>query len=59
MAEISPDVAVSGIIISVISNTLVKAGLFIFWAGFQKNKVLIWIIFGISIAGFISLLPFL
>lgn len=59
MAEISSDVAVSGIIISVISNTLVKAGLFIFWAGFQQNKVLIWIIFGISTAGFISLLPFL
>lgn len=57
--DINPNVAVTGIIISIISNTLVKAGLFIFWAGFQKSKVLIWIILLVSVAGVASLLPFL
>lgn len=57
--EISSNVAVNGIIISVISNTLVKAGLFVFCAGFQKSKMLIWIILLVSAAGGASLLPFL
>lgn len=57
--EIDSDVAVSGIIISVISNTLVKAGLFAFWTGFTKSKTLIWIILLISAAGVLSILPFL
>lgn len=57
--DINPLVAVTGIVISIISNTLVKAGLFIFWAGFQKSKVLIWIILLVSVAGIASLLPFI
>lgn len=52
-------VATLGILIAVITNTLVKAGLFIFWAGYEKSKQLIWLITVISIAGIISLLPVL
>lgn len=59
LREISSDVAVSGIVMSVISNTLVKAGLFAFWTGFNKSKILIWIILLISAAGVLSILPFL
>lgn len=55
----NPTVASLGIIIAVITNTVVKAGLFIFWAGFQKSKELIWLILLISIAGIVSFLPFL
>jgi hypothetical protein len=44
---------------SVVSNTLVKAGLFAFWTGFNKSKILIWIILLISAAGVLSILPFL
>lgn len=54
-----PSVATLGILIAVITNTLVKAGLFIFWAGYNKSKQLIWLIVIISIAGIISLLPVL
>lgn len=57
--EIDSGVAVSGIIISVISNTLVKAGLFAFWTGFNRSKILIWVILLISAAGVLSILPFL
>jgi uncharacterized membrane protein (DUF4010 family) len=59
MNEISPVVATLGIMISVITNTLVKAGLFIFWVGFKKSTSLIWAVVLISIAGILSLLPFL
>ncbi|TYP95602.1 Uncharacterized membrane protein, DUF4010 family [Fodinibius salinus] len=52
-------VATLGIVIAVITNTLVKAGLFIFWAGFEKSKQLIWLITIICITGIISLLPVL
>ncbi len=55
--ETNPQVAITGIIIAVITNTFVKAGLFIFWAGFKKSKPLIWLILLISAAGIISLLP--
>lgn len=54
-----PNVATLGILIAVITNTLVKAGLFIFWAGYNKSKQLIWLIILISGAGIISLLPVL
>ena len=52
------NVAVTGIVIAVISNTVVKAGLFVFWAGYRKSKPLIWAILLISAAGILSLLPF-
>lgn len=53
----SHTVASLGIIIAVITNTLVKAGLFVFWVGFRKSKTLIWIILLISVAGIVSMLP--
>ncbi|MFH5883299.1 MgtC/SapB family protein [Halalkalibaculum sp. DA3122] len=56
--ETDPQVAVSGIIIAVIANTFVKAGLFVFWAGFRKSKSLIWLVLMISAAGVLSLIPF-
>jgi uncharacterized membrane protein (DUF4010 family) len=52
-------VATLGILIAVITNTLVKAGLFMFWAGYEKSKQLIWFIVIISAIGAISLLPFM
>lgn len=51
-----PRVATLGIIIAVISNTLVKAGLFVFWAGFEKSKSLLWIILLTSATGIVSIL---
>ncbi|NIT56091.1 MAG: DUF4010 domain-containing protein [Aliifodinibius sp.] len=54
-----PTVATLGIVIAVITNTIVKAGLFIFWAGYNKSKQLIWLITVISVIGAISLLPFI
>ncbi|MDZ7714593.1 MAG: MgtC/SapB family protein [Balneolaceae bacterium] len=54
-----PTVATLGILIAVITNTLVKAGLFIFWAGYEKSKQLIWFITIISAIGAVSLLPFI
>jgi len=61
MAKEGTDSAVAtlGILIAVITNTLVKAGLFIFWAGYDKSKQLIWFIIIISVIGATSLLPFL
>lgn len=56
--EISSSIAIVGIVISVITNTLVKAGIFIFWVGVKKNQSLIWIILAIIIMGILSLLPF-
>ncbi|NGP87785.1 MgtC/SapB family protein [Fodinibius halophilus] len=50
-----PTVAISGIIIAVISNTLVKAGLFTFWAGFQKSIKLIWFVTLVSVIGVLCL----
>ena len=50
------NVAILGIVIAVITNTLVKAGLFIFWAGFEKSKPLIWLIMLTSLGGIISIL---
>jgi len=46
MAEEGTDASVAtlGILIAVITNTLVKAGLFFFWAGYEKSKQLIWFI---------------
>lgn len=55
--ETSPTVAATGIIIAVITNTFVKAGLFVFWAGFKKSKPLIWLVLLVAAAGIISLLP--
>lgn len=57
--EISSAVATIGITIAVITNTIVKAGLFIFWAGFQKSRPLIWIILLTSAAGILSLILFI
>jgi len=61
MAEDGTDagVATLGILIAVITNTLVKAGLFFFWAGYEKSKQLIWFIVIISAIGAISLFPFI
>ena len=52
--EITNYVATMGIVISVISNTLVKAGLFIFWAGWQKSIELLWMVGVISTGGVLS-----
>jgi uncharacterized membrane protein (DUF4010 family) len=52
--EISDSVATLGIIISVISNTLVKAGFFIFIAGWKKSLELLWLILFISAGGVLS-----
>ena len=54
-----PTVATVGSVIAAITNTVVKAGLFLFWAGYQKSKQLIWLILIISTVGFMSLLPFI
>ncbi len=61
MAEEGTDASVAtlGILIAVITNTLVKAGLFFFWAGYEKSKQLIWFIIIISAIGATSLLPFI
>lgn len=56
--EITTAVATLGIVIAVISNTLVKAGLFIFLAGFKKSKDLLWMILVISAGGIVSALLF-
>lgn len=56
--EISSFIAIVGIVISVITNTLVKAGIFIFWVGVKKSQSLIWIVLAIIIMGILSLLPF-
>lgn len=53
-SEISDAVATLGIIISVISNTLVKAGFFIFIAGWKKSMELLWLILLISAGGVLS-----
>lgn len=53
-AEITDTVATLGIVIAVISNTLVKAGLFIFWVGWRKSLELIWMILIISAGGVLS-----
>ncbi|MDZ7700382.1 MAG: MgtC/SapB family protein [Deltaproteobacteria bacterium] len=52
--DITDPVATLGIIISVISNTLVKAGFFIFIAGWKKSIELLWLILLISAGGMIS-----
>lgn len=52
--EISESVATLGIIISVISNTLVKVGFFTFIAGWKKSKELLWLILVISSGGILS-----
>jgi len=52
--EITTAVATLGIVIAVISNTLVKAGLFIFLAGWKKSKELLWLILIISAGGILS-----
>lgn len=57
--ETTTAVATSGIIIAVIANTLVKAGLFMFWAGYKKSRLLLWIVLGVSAAGILSIIPFL
>lgn len=56
--DITGSVATTGIVISVISNTLVKAALFVFWAGWKKSINLVWMIGMISIGGILSTLLF-
>lgn len=53
-ADITSVVAIRGIILAVISNTLVKAGLFIFMAGWKKSLDLLWMILIISTGGVLS-----
>ena len=57
--DISESVATLGIIISVISNTLVKVGFFTFIAGWKKSIELLWLILIISSGGIISYWIFL
>lgn len=57
--EITNYVATMGIVISVISNTLVKAGLFVFWAGWHKSIDLLWMIGIISAGGVLSVWLFI
>jgi uncharacterized membrane protein (DUF4010 family) len=52
--EISESVATLGIIISVISNTLVKVGFFTFIAGWKKSIELLWLILIISSGGILT-----
>ncbi|HET8865398.1 MAG TPA: MgtC/SapB family protein [Gracilimonas sp.] len=52
--EITTAVATLGIVIAVISNTLVKAGLFIYLAGLKKSTELLWMILIISAGGIVS-----
>ncbi|MEX0845966.1 MAG: MgtC/SapB family protein [Balneolaceae bacterium] len=52
--EITSVVAIRGIIIAVVSNTLVKAGLFVFLAGWKKSLELLWLILIISAGGVTS-----
>ncbi|MBD3617076.1 MAG: MgtC/SapB family protein [Gracilimonas sp.] len=52
--EITAAVATLGIVIAVISNTLVKAGLFIFWVGWKRSLELLWMILIISTGGVLS-----
>lgn len=52
--EITAAVATLGIVIAVISNTIVKAGLFIFWVGWKRSIELLWMILIISAGGVLS-----
>ncbi|MDZ7808525.1 MAG: DUF4010 domain-containing protein [Gracilimonas sp.] len=52
--EITDSVATLGIVISVISNTIVKAGFFIFIAGWKKSLEMLWLILLISTGGVVS-----
>lgn len=54
LSEITSAVATLGIVIATISNTLVKAGLFIFLAGWKKSLDLLWMILIISAGGVLS-----
>lgn len=54
-AEGTPDVVASfGILIAVVTNTLVKGGLFIYGAGVSKSKELIWIVIGVAATGLLT-----
>ncbi|SMO59273.1 MgtC/SapB family protein [Gracilimonas mengyeensis] len=53
-SDITGSVATLGIVMAVISNTIVKAGLFIFWAGWKKSMDLLWMILVISLGGVVS-----
>ncbi len=53
--EITAAVATLGIVIAVISNTIVKAGLFIFWVGWKRSIELLWMILIISTSGVLSI----
>jgi uncharacterized membrane protein (DUF4010 family) len=53
--DIQPLTASSGIIISVITNTLVKTVLFASAAGYKKSKPLIWITLLTALAGIITI----
>lgn len=52
--DLTPRSAVLGILIAVISNTLVKAGFFIYLAGFKKSIRLLWMMLMISAGGILS-----
>jgi uncharacterized membrane protein (DUF4010 family) len=52
--DITASVAILGIVIAVISNTLVKAGLFIFWVGWKRSIEFLWMILIISAGGVVS-----
>ncbi|MTI87439.1 MAG: MgtC/SapB family protein [Balneolaceae bacterium] len=54
--NLNSSVAVMGILLAVISNTLVKAGLFMFMAGVKKSRQLLWMILIICAGGILSML---
>jgi uncharacterized membrane protein (DUF4010 family) len=56
--DLNSVVAIRGIILAVISNTLVKAGLFMFLAGWKKSVQLLWLISLIAAGGITSVLLF-
>lgn len=49
-------IAVTGIMIAVITNTMVKGALFVFWAGVAKSGRLVWMLLAVSAAGAAGLL---
>jgi len=57
-STLTTSTATIGIVISVITNTLVKAALFTFWVGYRKSKVLIWVLLSAVLAGLLSLFLF-
>lgn len=54
-SELSEATAAMGIVLAVITNTLVKAGLFISIVGFKRSVMLLWMLLVISTGGILSM----